>query len=278
MTDHPFTQVHRLADVEQRIVLADEPVDAAGLRQVVHQLGRQLRRQRRPSADAFQSRLQGRGRPRIPPRAPQAGEHLGIGQRAVTRPAIEAVAGDQGIEVVSGRRGVQFARQTHGAGERRSEGASGTPELRAQEAVVEAHVVGDETPPGQARRELIGDRRERGRLGDHRIADAGEALDRGRDAAARVDQGAPLPLDLAAPHADHRDLGHAVPRGMAAGGLDVDESDRGVESGRGVEGGRSVGGGGVDGHDQPSATQVVLSSVYFSRACSDLSLPMPDCL
>ena len=144
----------------------------------------------------------------------------------------QSVAGDQGVEVMPHIRGVELARQAYGARERRGEDLPGTAELGAQKTVIESDVVGHETTASEPRPQLIGDRRERQGVGDHFIRDAGEALDGRRDAGTRVDQRAPLPLDLTAVHPDHCDFGDPMPSRMPPRGFDIDEGDRCVEPAR----------------------------------------------
>ena len=235
MREHPLAQVEGLADVEQRVALADEAVDAAGLRQVVHEIGRQVRGQRRTPPDTIERRVQRLGGPLAAQRTPKLRQHLRVGQGAVPRGALESVPGDDRVEVVARLLRVEVARQAHRAGKRRRERPPEPPQFGAHETVVEAGVVGDEAPTGEPRLDLVGDGRERRRIGDHLVADAGQLLDGGRDAAAGVHEAAPLPLDLACPHADDGDLGDAVPSGMSAGGLDVDAGDGFVERGHGAD-------------------------------------------
>ena len=63
--------------------------------------------------------------------------------------------------------GIQPARQAHGAQRLRQELEAGALELAAQEAVVEARVVRDEDPAGEALVELAGELCEARRARDH---------------------------------------------------------------------------------------------------------------
>jgi hypothetical protein len=73
-------------------------------------------------------------------------------------------------------------------------------------------------------------------------------------------------------------VGRVDGRRFAAGPPDGLDERTGVDLGGEAQGG---GGGGETGRDgdqwSHSWIQVVLSSVYFSRACADLSRPLPDC-
>ena len=259
---HAFAQVVGLADIDQRARLAEEPVHARRLGQLVHELGRNLRGQRRSARDRFERRVESLRGPLCPHRAPELRQHLGIRQRPVPRRAGQPVPRDHGIQVVASPVGIEMPGQTHGAGHGRGVGAPCTTHLGTQEAVVETDVVGDETPSREASLDLRGDILETRRVSDHLVADAGEHLDRWGDRSSRVDQRTPLPFDLALAHADDRDLGDAMPCGMSAGGFDVHEGDRRIKG----------------WHAQDRSIQVVFNSVYLSKACSDLSRPMPDCL
>ena len=76
-----------------------------------------------------------------------------------------------------------------------------------EEADVEGGVVGDQDTAGRELEER-GQRRLDGRgVGHHRVADAGEHGDEGRDLGAGVDQGLELAEHLAAAHLDRADLG-----------------------------------------------------------------------
>ena len=117
------------------------------------------------------------------------------------------------------------------------------------------------TRPSSRARSSARDLLEGRRVGQHVVVDAGERGDAGGHAHARIHQALPLEVDRAAGRADHRDVDDAMQAGRAAGRFHVDERDRRI--------GRDV---------QLRSIHVVLSSVYLSKACSDLSRPMPDCL
>jgi hypothetical protein len=95
-------------------------------------------------------------------------------------------------------------------------------EFVLQEAVVEARVVGDEQATRESRQDLFGDILEGRRIGHHRIADAGQALDEGRNrrpGLTRVDHSrTPFLVDF-----DDADFGDAVGRRRGPGGFEVDE-------------------------------------------------------
>ncbi len=90
-------------------------------------------------------------------------------------------------------------------------------------AVVKAHVVGDQDRAiqkvQQLARHLV---KRRGGL-HHGVADACQALDKGRNAHARIDQRAPARHLRAVFDTDGGNLGDAVNRGVAAGGLEIQQ-------------------------------------------------------
>ncbi len=69
----------------------------------------------------------------------------------MARCTLQSVAGDQGVEVMPRLRGVELARQADRARERRGEDLPSAAELGAQESVIEADVMGHETPPCETR-------------------------------------------------------------------------------------------------------------------------------
>jgi hypothetical protein len=151
---------------------------------------------------------------------------VGIGKRAVARPAVDAVARDQGIQGMACVAGIEAAREAHRAQRPRVELEAGALELVAQEPVVEARVVRDEDPSGEALVQAVGELGEARRARHHLAGDAGERLDRRRDRGTRIHQGRPLRAHLEAVDLDDADLGDAVPRRLAAGGLEVDHRER----------------------------------------------------
>ena len=98
-----------------------------------------------------------------------------------------------------------------------------------EEADVERRVVGHQDASArelQERRQRGVDRR---RCRDHGVGDAGEHGDEGRDLGARVDQRLELAEHLAAADLHRADLGdHRPALGRAAGGLEVDDTERDV--------------------------------------------------
>ena len=149
-----------------------------------------------------------------------------VGQRPVAATGGEAVAGDQRVEVVAVVLRVEQARELDGAQHRRAKDDAEALELVLQEAIVETRVVGDEQAAFQPAQDLAGERRERRRVGDHRVADAGQLLDEGRDAGFRIDQLLPFADRAVGSDGDDADLGDAVGGRRGAGGFEVDEGKR----------------------------------------------------
>src|SRR5688572_4802848 len=132
-------------------------------------------------------------------------------------------------------------------------------EFAPHEAVVEADVVRHEHPAFEPRAQLARDLLEPRRIREHFIVDSGELSDACRNMHAGIHQALPLELEFSTARADHRDVDDSIRTREAPSRLDIDEGERRIRL-------------------QLRSIHVVLSSVYLSRACSDLSRPMPDCL
>ena len=105
-----------------------------------------------------------------------------------------------------------------------------TPEMIAALAGHDAELVDpqslrDQQPAAQLVQQHGGDVGERRRVGHHRVADAGDLLDEGRDRLPGIDQHVEA-LDALAVNQDDADLGHPVTADVAAGGLQVDNGTR----------------------------------------------------
>ena len=223
MREDPRAQVDALADVQQGVALAVEAVDPRTLGKLIHDAGVQLLRER----PHRQQGGHGGGKRRLGPlrtqRGPEIDQHPGITERAVARAAVKAVTRHHRIEVVAVMFGVQSPRQFHRAQHFRVEVRAETPELAAQERIVKPGIVRDEHRAAEPAADLGGNLRKGGRGRDHLVADAGERLYIGGNAAFRVDQRAPF-LDRTVGGQPHdADLSDAVMRGVAASGLQVDE-------------------------------------------------------
>ena len=150
----------------------------------------------------------------------------------MSRVAAQAESLDQRVEVVTTLAGKEHARQPHRAEHRRREAITKAAELVAQEAVVESGVVRNEDAAIEAAANFAAQVLEARRSGDQMIVDAGELRDRGRDAATRVDETAPLLHHPAVIEQHDADLDDAVVHRGAAGGLEVDTGQRPAQADR----------------------------------------------
>ena len=89
--------------------------------------------------------------------------------------------------------------------------------------------MGDEEPAGKARLDLVGDRLEWRRVGDHRLRDARELLDGVRNACARIHERRVFLDDLAVLEQDDSRLDDPVARRMPARGFEIDAGDAACE-------------------------------------------------
>ena len=99
----------------------------------------------------------------------------------------------------------------------------------AQDAAIERRVVGDHDPPLQAPRQLGQDLLEVGGGVDHRLGDAGEALDAAPQRGAAAHDRAPALVQLAAADEHGADLGHLAGVAAQPVGLGVDDEKLGAD-------------------------------------------------
>src|SRR5712692_3313204 len=163
-------------------------------------------------------------------------QRLGVAERPVPRPAPDAVALDQAVEVMA-QAGIQAPRELDAAQGPGVELEARAVEFAAQEAVVEARVVRHEYPACEPLVELPGELAEARRARHHLARDPGERLDLRRNRIAGIHQGRPFRRDLEAVHLENRDLGDAVDGRPRAGRLEVDDRERRIEQ----HGGRQAG-------------------------------------
>ena len=226
---HAAREVLRLADVEERVTLAEAEVDARTLGQLVGDRGIELRRQPRAAGQALDDRGERRRRPLRACDREELREHARVAERAVARRAVDAVPGHHRVQVVAALAGRQRAGKAHRAQHGRAQSPPEPPEFAAQEAVVEARVVRDEQAPLEARGDVLHDRGEGRRVGDHGFRDAGELLDGVRDPHAGVHERRPLLDDLAVLEEDDARLHDPVAPGVPARGLEVHAGDAACE-------------------------------------------------
>ena len=138
------------------------------------------------------------------------------------------MAVDQAVQAVAAVLGKQLARELDRAQHAREVGQVEASELGLEKTVVEARVVRDQDLVLQAREQVGRKLRERGRVLHHFVGDAGERLDEGRNALLRIHQLAPAAYELALDDFDQSDLGDALLGRTHAGGLEVEENQRGT--------------------------------------------------
>jgi hypothetical protein len=143
----------------------------------------------------------------------------------VARLAFDAVTRHQRIQVVARLARVELARELDRAQHPAGVAVAGAPELVPEKAVVEAGVVRDQQLALQPRQQRRGKLGEGGREGNHVVGDAGDGLDRGRDAHAGIHQGGPLGGAPARRDLDQADFGNAVVDRVGAGGLEVKKDE-----------------------------------------------------
>lgn len=171
-------------------------------------------------------------------------QHLCIAQGAMAMVADQAMALDHAVQVVARMLRKQLARQLHRAQDLRLVAHADAAELAAQEAVVEARIVGNQDLAFEPAAQRTGQLRKRGRAFHHGIGDAGQLLDIGGNGPAGIDQRAPFADEFPAIDLHQPDLGDAVERRGSAGGLEVEENQRPVKH-RAVAGAGSAGTGSV---------------------------------
>jgi hypothetical protein len=218
-----------LADIEGLVFLAEQQINPGRFRHLVYQRTVELRRQRRLPGDLARGDGDDFLAVLLLGDAQELPNRVGVAGGAVARAAGDVVARDQAVEVVARLGRIQPARQAHRAQRLGAEFVAGAAQLAAQEAVVEARVVGDEDAPLQALEQLRRDVVEARRGGDHLVGDAGEHLDGAGDRAAGIDQRRPLGDAAGSLDGEHRDFGDAVARRVGAGGLQVDDRQRRVQ-------------------------------------------------
>ena len=220
-------RAHRdaLADVKRHLALAVEQVNAGcvgnGVDRGAVEVGGDRRLTRNlpgRRGDRLRAVLVERAEQELPDR-------VGIAECTMARAALETVARDQAVQIVACMLGIQTPRQAHGAQHACIEVDAAALECVAQKAVIEARVVCDEHAPGETRMQVLGEHLEARGVRHHLVGDSGQRLDRGRDRGSRIDERRPLRAHLTAVHLEHSDLRDAIPGGMRAGGLQIDDRE-----------------------------------------------------
>src|SRR6478609_7212785 len=96
-------------------------------------------------------------------------QRVRVAERAMARLAADAVARDHAVEIVAALARIQALRQLHAADRARLEPDAGAVELTSQKPIVEARVVRDEDPAGEALAQLVGELGEGRRAGEHGV-------------------------------------------------------------------------------------------------------------
>ena len=86
---------------------------------------------------------------------PKLRQDIRIRQGSVSTLALQTMALDDRIEIVTPRLREQLARQTNRTGKRRAVGVARASQFAANEAIVEANVMGDKTSALQALQNLV---------------------------------------------------------------------------------------------------------------------------
>ena len=158
------------------------------------------------------------------------GGRLGIRQRAMTGPGGDAEEVRQRGEANAANTALEQATGQRCGAERRFGQAASVDEeqLPLEEALVEARVVRDEQVVAGEVEEAAQDGRDRGRVPQLLLAQAGEAGDRLGQWRPWVDERLERVDQLQRPHAHRPQLADQAARGREPGGLEVEDDELGV--------------------------------------------------
>ena len=152
-------------------------------------------------------------------------DQLRISQCAVAGIGLQGMAFDQAVEVVPFMLGKQGTGKFDGAQHRRAESDAETLELAFQETVIKFGVVRDEQAAFEPAHGFGRDAFKRRGIGDHGVADAGQLLNKWRNADAGIDQLLPFAHRAVGIDFNDADFGNAVVGGGGAGGFKIDEGE-----------------------------------------------------
>ena len=133
------------------------------------------------------------------------------------------MARDQHIEIVFWLVRQQFARQLDGAQHVAAQGMTGLLECIAQEAVIEACVMGDEEAAFETLQQVFDQGIEGWCVAHHFVGDPGQALDKRRNRYFRIDQRRPA-RGLAIADFNNADLGDPVRHRVCTGRFQIDKN------------------------------------------------------
>ena len=131
--------------------------------------------------------------------------------------------GGKSTETVGRQSGKMPLHLHDGAEDRPGEMDADPVELRLEKAMIEFRAVGDKHGLSDEGPEFRGDRGEFGCRRDHFIRDPGEFDDERGDATSGLHEARPLLDDATVAHLHRSDFSDAVRRGIAAGGLEIDD-------------------------------------------------------
>jgi hypothetical protein len=227
---HPGAQVLGLADVQHPPAGVAEQVHARRVRQPVGQVDL-LEGGVGPCRRELDQVLEGEHAERAG-QLQQAVEDVdggpGVGERSVAGRHRGTQIGGEGGQPDVGHLvpGQQLACQPSGADHPVGRPRVSVPlQVGLQEPPVEGGVVADEHGVAEEFEQAGQDRLDRLRARHHAVGDPGERGDQRRDRDLGVDQRVERADDLAAADLDGADLGDAVVRGRAAGGLEVQDDE-----------------------------------------------------
>ena len=140
----------------------------------------------------------------------------------MARKRLQTVALQNGVQSMAFVLCIELARQAHGAQRFDLEGMTQTLQGLVHKAVVKTHVVSHKYRAVQDLQQRMDDVFKSGCILHHGVGDAGQALDKGRNAHTGVDQGAPARHLHAVLNPHRSDFGDVVALRIAPRGLQVD--------------------------------------------------------
>ena len=192
MRKHTLLQVQALADVQRQAVFAVKKIHAVALRQIIDQRRIQMAGQTRARAQCLYCRFDRGRRMLVMQLAPELMDQARVAQGAMALRHVQAVAQDQGIQVVPRMLRIKAARELHGTQHGRAKVDAQAFELSLEKTVVKTRVVRNEQPALQTREQILCNLGKTRRVGHHLVADACEVDDEVADARLRIHQAAPF--------------------------------------------------------------------------------------
>lgn len=147
----------------------------------------------------------------------------GVAESAVMGLEGNTEVGGEGSETVGGEARKKPFHFHHRTKHRAGKPDANPIELRSEKAVIELGSVGDEDGVADEGTQFPSNPVEFGCRRDHLISDPGELDDEGRNATPRTHEAGPFLDDATTAHSHRSDFGNTVRRGIAAGGLEIDD-------------------------------------------------------